>query len=303
MTVLRLPLLISVIALCAPLSCTQSLPSTTAADLSAALEGRGGTFTHGVHMSEEKVDERLECESCHPLAAEEAYVTRRPGHDHHAPCDRCHETAFREPPGALCKNCHLSVDPMVEGKSVLYPYPSTDPTVALVSRFNHRRHLEEATRERRGSGLACRDCHAVGETNALAAFPDHTDCSDCHAEVAVPRMSDCQGCHERDGPGRSRKFLCNDIRFSHEKHLYGLEGEDVDCGTCHIDIPGSTDSAQLNLPLMSDCATCHDRSDRTPDRVRIDNCGLCHQDAVDSQPLPRNHTGESTGDREKARCR
>lgn len=272
------------------------------ADLAANIGARAGTFTHALHLDAERVEASLGCRDCHDVDLSGGYRTVRPGSASHAPCDRCHEEAFREPPGPLCRNCHVRVNPLVEGDNEMYGYPSRRRVAALVSRYNHAVHLAAEDPEGGGAGLGCEDCHAVTRDAPFAGFPVHANCYACHEEDAPPRMTDCDGCHERDGPGRNRKFLCNDIRFTHAKHVFDEQGRRLACQSCHVDIAESTDSSDLNLPLMSDCATCHDRSDRTPDRVRIDNCGLCHQDDVDSAPLPGNHTGESQGRRDEARC-
>lgn len=285
-------------------ACGGAGPSSEASASPDLARTRGGTFTHTLHLSKDKVGKALGCNSCHEVDLEAGYRVIRPGHNDHSPCDDCHADDFKKAPGTLCENCHIEVNPLQEGASPLYSYPSRErKTAALVSSYNHAQHVAAATREEGGSGLNCMDCHRLPKDAAMAGFPAHGDCAPCHAAVAAPRMSDCNGCHERDGPGRNRKFLCNDIRFTHAKHRRDVSGHEIACTACHADVLHSTDSDQLTLPRMSDCATCHDRADRTPARVRIDNCGLCHQDDMEAnRHAPANHSGESREERAKARC-
>ena len=203
----------------------------------------------------------------------------------------------------LCNNCHLSVNPFMLGDSPLHPYPSQLKTVALVTRFSHKLHLSPDTNFPNESQLNCQSCHTPLADGIFIQFPNHSHCHNCHAKRVTPSMTDCSGCHRADGPSHHRKFLCNDIRFSHIKHQKHLSGKPTNCSMCHSSILKSVDSVELNLPSMSTCATCHDREESTPEQMRIENCGLCHQDTVDATVLPSSHTGESQIERIKARCR
>ena len=279
---------------------------------SVGVSGRAvKTFNHELHLSEDVLDvpgsaaydkDGLNCQDCHNVDLEAGYQTIRPGSDEHKPCRDCHRDAFDKPPGDFCKTCHDSINIFEEGKSPLHSYPSKYKRVALVSAYNHAQHLAAANREESGAGLNCEDCHKIEEDGAFAEFPVHGNCFGCHEKAVAPRMNDCSGCHERDGFGRHRKFLCNDIRFTHAKHRVTAEGKKLECNFCHVDIEDSEDSEDLNLPQMYDCSQCHDQAAKTPDRVRIDNCGLCHQDTVDADDLPSSHTGESRLDRAMTRC-
>lgn len=89
---------------------------------------------------------------------------------------------------------------------------------------------------------------------------------------------------------KGRKFLGNDVRFTHGKHRADSKGKRIDCKLCHYAVVESTHSEELNLPAMIDCAGCHENTDRTPDSVRITNCGVCHTSDVNKVDLPGNHT-------------
>lgn len=280
----------------------------------AACEGSGqvkpdkplldtGPFSHEVHLavggevSAANKGAALECKSCHLIG--ERFAVLRPGTDQHAPCDSCHADAFYAPPGVLCATCHIQVNPLVEGKSPVQSYPRRERVAQLLSRFDHALHLDAGKVKGKDGALACKSCHKVeGGEDAYATFPTHEDCADCHAPTdqggqgVAPVLTQCAGCHAQNGPGKARRFIQNDIRFTHGKHTTDANGKAIACETCHYEVKKSTSSYDTVLPLMADCARCHEDSSRTPDRVRISECGVCHTGAVDSIKLPGNHTAQ-----------
>jgi cytochrome c7-like protein len=251
-----------------------------------------GTFRHDQHLALEANGKRLTCSDCHAADPKQQYRLERPGSAEHAPCDSCHLDAFMKAPGPLCMTCHLSVDPTHNKKSPMLPYPRQQGVAELVSRFDHQAHIPRVKeRIKQGGQFACEACHTIKDKEtALAAFPMHPDCAFCHAEVATPKMSDCMACHAESGPVSGRKFVGNDIRFTHGKHREDKSGKRIDCVTCHHMVPKSSRAADLNLPEMRDCAVCHEDPARTPDRVRITKCGVCHLSDVTRVALPGNHT-------------
>jgi hypothetical protein len=256
-----------------------------------------GLFKHSQHIGE-RADIRqlnggqtLGCVDCHAVQPEDNYKVLRPGSQQHAPCDRCHQAEYYKPPGEFCQICHAEVDPLKAEASPLEPYPRRAVAAQLVSAFNHEVHLAGERVKLEGQNLDCKYCHQVkGEDAPYATFPKHGNCAPCHAEVVSPVLSDCNGCHEDNGPGKKRRFIQNDIRFTHGKHQVDKAGQAIPCETCHHEIARSSSSRDLNLPQMRDCAQCHEDSSKTPDTVRISNCGLCHTTDVNSRPLPGNHT-------------
>jgi hypothetical protein len=251
-----------------------------------------GAFKHDEHL-----DEGMKCGQCHLVKPEEKYALLRPGTNAHDPCDSCHahEKDFYSEPGALCEVCHVSVDPLKRNNSPLKPYPQVRNTAQLVSSFDHAVHLKkEATATASAAaGLDCMNCHQIAsKESAYASFPTHANCVECHVQTSQPLMSDCDACHKSDGPGRVRKFLRhleNDVRFTHGKHQTAPTGERVECRYCHENVDTSHSVADLNLPEMRVCSSCHD-SELTPADMRMKNCGLCHTDDVTSKPLPVDHT-------------
>ncbi len=257
-----------------------------------------GLFSHTAHLADDagirdqNGGKLLGCEDCHAVDRKNDFKVGRPGQDAHAPCDGCHVQKYYEEPGEFCAVCHEGVDPLFAGKSPTFDYPRRQVAAQLVSSFNHRVHLEGKRVKKEGGGaLGCEDCHAVPDgASAYATFPKHKNCVQCHGGAVSPRLDDCGGCHSRNGPGRERAFIKNDIRFTHGKHSKDKNGEAIPCKTCHYAVPKSSSQADLNLPLMADCAKCHEDSKKTPDRVRISNCGLCHTTDVKSRALPGSHT-------------
>lgn len=260
-----------------------------------------GAFSHEVHLASggavasANKGAQLECKTCHAIG--DRFAVLRPGQDQHAPCDTCHADAFYQPPGALCGTCHKEVNPLQEGASPVYAYPRRERVAQLLSRFDHALHLDGAQVKGANGALQCASCHQVGSgEDAYASFPTHEACAPCHASAkeggqgVAPLMDACSSCHAQNGPGKARRFIQNDIRFTHGKHVRDASGKEIACESCHYAVRKSTTSYDTVLPVMADCARCHEDSSRTPDRVRIAQCGVCHTGAVDSVKLPGNHT-------------
>jgi hypothetical protein len=52
----------------------------------------------------------------------------------------------------------------------------------------------------------------------------------------------------------------------------------------------------MRVPPMVQCTQCHEDDKRSPDRVRMSNCAVCHS-AIDAGTPPANHGGAATGAR------
>jgi hypothetical protein len=112
-------------------------------------------------------------------------------------------------------------------------------------------------------------------------------------------MENCAGCHPaRDVDlRRGRKLITGDLIFAHENHELDKAGKAIACRTCHEQVEGSRAPEDQQPPTMQSCATCHEDPDRTPDRVRIENCGVCHSQ-LNAGVAPRNHmAGGLPGDK------
>jgi hypothetical protein len=239
-------------------------------------------FRHEVHL---QAALELTCASCH--VPKDGWDTGRPGSNDHAPCDSCHREKFAtQEGGEFCEVCHEKTDPRRPGESPLHPFPRHLMAAQLVSEFDHQGHLTRGGES--GQALTCRSCHDI--QGAFASFPTHADCAPCHAEKHPPRLGECERCHSRESTGTARRFVTNDIRFTHERHLTELSGEALPCLACHQAVPKSTKASDLNLPRMRECATCHANPRKVPPEKRIDQCGLCHLRNVRSKDIPVNHS-------------
>lgn len=257
-------------------------------------------FPHALHTGD-KPEIRtwqgrgLGCVDCHSAAAVIKGEVARPGTNEHAPCDDCHKAEFAKPPGPLCKVCHTSVDPMKTGASPLQSYPERGATRALASVFSHRSHLDATAMEgKTGSHVACGDCHERDPQTRDPMVPGHKACARCHEASAPVKaklpMERCAGCHPQHDVDvtRGRLLITRDLRFQHAAHETDKTGAPVACTTCHAGIEDSTSRDQVSVPAMVRCAQCHEDSARSPDRVRMSNCNVCHA-AIDSGTPPANH--------------
>jgi hypothetical protein len=257
-------------------------------------------FPHGVHTGDKPEIRNyqgrgLACADCHdPQAVMEGKVAR-PGTMQHAPCDDCHKAEFEKPPGKLCKVCHVSVDPLAKGNSPLQSYPDRGAIQTLASTFSHKLHLDkDQMEEKSGAHVACGDCHIRNEQTRDPQLPQHKQCARCHESVAKVKaqlpMNRCEGCHPKRDVDlkRGRVFIIGDLLFHHSTHEKDRAGTGIECKTCHNTVIDSTSRTNMRVPAMERCAQCHEDQSKTPDRVRMANCGVCHSN-IDAGTPPTNH--------------
>lgn len=236
----------------------------------------------------------LGCIDCHPQSAVLEGKPSRPGKNNHAPCDSCHADEFYKAPGAFCRNCHTKVAPRVKGETRMQPYPERGLARALASNFSHKQHLDSSSMEAAlGFHVGCSDCHER-DKNDEPAMPAHAQCSSCHQQKPKVKkklgMANCAGCHRQKNVDlkRGRQFIVGDLTFSHSTHVKDIKGSSIQCSLCHNEIPESEKARDTSIPEMQRCAICHENAERSPDRVRMDNCATCHQKIVSGRPPP-NH--------------
>lgn len=265
-------------------------------------------FPHGVHTGDKPEIRNwqgrgLGCTDCHDAAAVRAGKPARPGgsrtpaENQHEPCDDCHAKEFMKPPGAMCRVCHVSVDPFKPGNSPMQIYPERGATKVLASNFSHQLHLDDDKMERAsGAHVGCNDCH---ERNA-ARDPEvagHKACARCHENSqkvkAVLPMSSCAKCHPQRNVEltRGRRFITGDLRFAHATHEKDRGGAAIACGTCHEGVEDSATREDMKIPAMERCAQCHEDSQKTPNTVRMDNCSVCHGAETLGDAPPNHMTG------------
>ena len=96
-------------------------------------------------------------------------------------------------------------------------------------------------------------------------------------ESNVLRKNRCTMCHDLTAEGDQLaplravgESLMPSARFTHEKHV---SGGAENCETCHTNIRKSSLAAEVNLPDIASCRTCH-----APGRqaARVSGCESCH---------------------------
>ena len=257
-------------------------------------------FPHELHTGENETIRRyqgrgLGCADCHPSQAVVTGKPARPGLRDHAPCDECHAEEFYKPPGAFCQICHTSVKLTGEAEIGMQPYPERGFQKILASRFSHRTHMSADDMEKQvGFHVSCTDCHKREATSRDPMLPGHAQCLRCHEKAEKARdklsMARCDGCHrQRDIElKRGRIFIVGDLIFAHADHETDLAGDAIGCDECHADVARSRSAAEVSVPRMQQCATCHEDSQKTPARVRIAKCQVCHKVIHTGDP-PEDH--------------
>ncbi len=264
-------------------------------------------FPHGVHTGDKPEIRNwqgrgLFCADCHAADAVREGRVSRPGTNQHAPCDDCHKAEFGKPPGKLCKVCHVAVDPFTKGQSPLQDYPERGATRVLASNFSHRLHLDKDKMESAtGAHINCSDCHVRDAKSRDPQVPGHLQCARCHEQQPKVKgklaMEKCAGCHPQRSVEltRGRRFITGDLKFAHSTHEVDKAGAPVACTTCHQGVDDSDERDDMAVPPMVRCAQCHEDSVRSPDRVRMANCGVCHGNIESGSP-PGNHMVGAGGD-------
>jgi hypothetical protein len=264
-------------------------------------------FPHQLHTGDDPTirafqGRGLSCADCHPADAVRAGKVARPGGNDHYPCDVCHKDEFYKPPGAFCRNCHATVDPTQKGATTMQPYPERGVRRVLGSAFSHKVHLDKGAMDGKvGFHVDCADCHKRDAQSRDPLQPTHAECARCHSarEGALAKldMGNCQGCHiTRDVDlERGRKFIKDDLVFAHATHETDATGAPIRCDTCHDQVVNSRNREDVTKPAMQRCATCHEDAARTPSRVRMANCGVCHT-AITAGVAPRSHMVGPGGD-------
>jgi hypothetical protein len=262
---------------------------------------------HAFHK--EKLGGELECNMCHVAVKDGSVTLKRPGHDQ---CMTCHSDDFNKDLKQLvCAQCHSSFPPT--GAEDLVPFPRYQGTRAILFEFSHAKHVDQKARVDAKTGFRsdCTFCHKFDTQGAFAKFPAHEQCAACHSKSGMkPQLTadlsatGCRGCHtpeEIENPGytETRRFAGKrqtangkyvDISFSHIAHFKTRDQFDLNCTTCHYEVPKSTSISNLSLPKMLDCVQCHDSAKAVKADFRMSNCKTCHSDTVTAAAIPNSHT-------------
>jgi hypothetical protein len=270
----------------------------------------GEIYIHAFHL--DKLGS-LECSLCHAAMKDGSVELKRPGHEQ---CMACHgddfDNNYAKARPTICAQCHSATAPSAASKTDVLAFPLYKGTRALLFQFSHAKHVDQQARKDPATGFRadCTFCHKFDPQGVFASFPGHTQCAACHSKPGVkPQLTaaldaeTCAGCHsvqEIENPGftRTRKMITQtavsgkyvDIRFSHKPHFAVRDKFGIDCTTCHYAIPGSTSLANLTLPKMEDCVSCHDMANRVAADYQMSNCSLCHANSVTGLFTPASHT-------------
>jgi hypothetical protein len=124
-------------------------------------------------------------------------------------------------------------------------------------------------------GVGCDFCHQVsGKDPRFVSFPNHENCSACHAEAIAETSPDknCELCHSLPGYQtrvRKDRVLSPLVRFDHNKH----SAKEVGCDACHPVLDQAFLTADEMLPKMEPtCIECHDRRQVAD----VKDCSTCH---------------------------
>ncbi len=256
-------------------------------------------FPHALHSSDQERFKSFEgrglaCSDCHSPEAVKSGEIPRPGEGEHAPCDICHAGEFMKPPGQFCRICHESVDIATPGATTMQPFPAPAKQRMMPASFSHKSHLDTQSMETKaGFHLSCEDCHSQGEVGSAPGAPRHPECARCHdRNPKLTPMSACTRCHaegQADTGPRSIR-MSEEIRFTHGAHKQDRVGAAIACQECHASVVVSTKVQDVSLPTMEQCAGCHQDPARSPERVRVAQCQVCHSAMLgNGGNAPRSH--------------
>ncbi len=170
--------------------------------------------------------------------------------------------------------------------------------------FSHAVHLTQA-------GLDCETCHSQVTSSQAADddnLPTKETCLLCHDGESPDA---CATCHFTATAAGTLEREARPVKFNHQLHLSipdlagripGASGSEVPpagssdpsptaaeaskiCIACHRGLDQVDFGGPRNMPLMSDCLTCH-----TPEGNAMHHCGKCH--VADFDLFPASHRPE-----------
>jgi hypothetical protein len=221
-------------------------------------------FLHPIELEGKHAE--VWCHDCHEGVEKPSYE-----------CANCHEPPMASHFGPVCEDCHT---------------PEGFEQAEMVADFVHPMPLEGAH-----ATLDCLVCHGGGRTLEYSCATCHRPpsephfgetCEDCHTTISfagatippelhpIPLVgahlrATCNVCHA-DGE-RVPEYVCTNCHRPPDNHLEGT------CDTCHTP-EGWADSAASFVTV----------SPEIPHAVEgLDECLVCHDPAVDIEPVPDSH--------------
>jgi predicted CXXCH cytochrome family protein len=242
-------------------------------------------FNHEVHARDglpgPDGGEKLECATCHKPEVTRV-SSRRPSVtglmaavSYEQQCARCHPLFFderleavvpHEQPAAIRAFVRQSLTEYIAAHPGAISEPD-GPNRRIPLNFPRpqeppARTPEEWVQRRAGRaeqylwGKACKDCHAVTGPTSAGALP----------QIA---------------PASLQTQWMPRARFDHAPHLM------VECASCHTGVEKSRETADVLMPAVATCATCH-----SPSKGAASRCVECHgyHDWTKSRPVKPHFT-------------
>ena len=139
----------------------------------------------------------------------------------------------------------------------------TEPVQPIA--YQHKPHIEKAK-------LQCDFCHIGVAKGPAASIPGVKDCMVCHQAIATdkPEIQKVAAYEQRgEEIPWQRVYGWNDeahVRFNHAPHIRA----EVQCATCHGDVPQMTVARRAVDHTMGFCIACHQ------ERKVSNDCLTCH---------------------------
>jgi hypothetical protein len=139
-----------------------------------------------------------------------------------------------------------------------------------IIKFSHKYHQVEVE-------TACTDCHVAASESALASdnlLSGKDECATCHD---LETEEECAVCHHEDEDNMMAfQNPPREILFNHKFHI---EDAELTCETCHKNLDQVDFANVESLPVMADCASCHD------DQQASMECASCHTNTLNLRPV------------------
>lgn len=240
-------------------------------------ENNGLKFPHALHLSTGNAVAQmarrqgqapgnggLDCADCHTPNSDGSFRAV----SMEANCQSCHSLAFARSDGALRTLRHGDPASVVGELRDFYAAHAPAPPVGLMG--GRRRPGDFAAQALRvGYGGAVGGRAGQGEQAIRAVFRPGGACYDCHTVVAPANG----GLAYRIAPVSLPQRYMLKGWFDHRAHTA------QSCASCHA-ADASTSSADLMLPRIAECRTCHAGANAHAGQVRS-TCAMCHSYHMD----------------------
>ncbi len=154
------------------------------------------------------------------------------------------------------------------GLSARMKKPAEQEKYSDYLKFSHKLHVKD-------QGIGCENCHAnatKSRSSSDALIGSHESCKSCHEE---PLKNNCLMCHTQESNITPVSHPQQELIFSHEHHA---TDQKIECQLCHASIDTTSSSAEMPVPSMTTCVSCHEEKQASK------NCESCHRNFVSLVP-------------------